>query len=124
MNPAYIEISYVRLALAFLLILVNLVISFKLRLGLSRSLLIASIRMTVQLLILGFALEFIFALNTPLPILSLALFMASLAALASVNRTRRRYLGIYWNSFVSVLGASFVVTGLAITGIVDEVDVH
>jgi putative ABC transport system permease protein len=118
MNPAYIEISMLRLVVAFSLILINLAISFRLRLGLSRNLLIASIRMTVQLLILGFALEFIFALNTPLPILALALFMTSLAAVASVNRTRRRYLGIYWNSLVSVLGSSFVVTGFALTGII------
>jgi putative ABC transport system permease protein len=117
-NPTYIEISYLRLALAFTLIVVNLGISLWLRLGLARTLFVASVRMTVQLLILGFALEFIFALNTPLPIVGLALFMASLAATASVNRTRRRYAGIYWNSLVSVFGASFLVTGAAIAGIV------
>lgn len=118
MEHTYIEISFFQLALASLLILVNLGLSVWLRLGLTRSLLIATIRMTAQLLLIGFGLEFIFALNEPLPVLGVALVMATLAGIAAVNRTGRRFPGVYWDSLVSVVAASFLVTGLAVGGII------
>ena len=37
---------------------------------------------------------------------------------ASVNRTRRRFPGVYWNSVVSILAASAFVTGLLVEGII------
>jgi putative ABC transport system permease protein len=117
MEDTYLQISFFQLALASLLVIVNLGLSVWLRLGLTRSLLVASVRMTVQLLLIGFGLEFIFALNEPLPVLVVALVMAALAGIAAVNRTSRRFPRIYWDSLVSVMGASFLVTGLAVTGI-------
>lgn len=116
-ETTYLQISITQLALASLLILVNVALSVWLRLGLARSLLVAALRMSVQLLLIGFALEFIFALNEPLPVLGLAFVMAALAGIAAVNRTSRRFAGIYWDSLVSVMSASFVVTGLAVLGI-------
>ena len=113
----YVQIGYGQLGLASLLIVINLVLSFLLRLSLGRRLVVAALRMTVQLLLVGLVLEWIFSINRPLPILSMALAMAALAGIAAVNRTRRRFPGIYWNSLVSVLTASFLVTGLALTGI-------
>lgn len=118
MQDSYLQISYLQLALAALLILVNLGLSVWLRLGLTRSLLVATVRMTVQLLLVGVALEFVFAFDQPLPVLGIALVMAALASVAAVNRTERRFAGIYWDSLVSVLGASFLVTGFALLGII------
>ncbi len=117
MNDAYIQIGYDQLALSALLIGVNLALSFLLRLALGKQLLIAALRMTVQLLLVGLVLEWIFSVRQPLPILAMALVMATLAGVAAVNRTKRRFPGIYWNSLVSILVASFVVTGLALNGI-------
>lgn len=117
MTDAYVQIGYGQLALAALLIVVNLALSLWLRLGLSRRLVVASGRMTAQLLLVGLVLEWIFAINDPWLIVAMALLMAGLAGVAAVNRTGRRFAGIYWNSLVSVVGASFLVTGLALTGI-------
>ena len=119
MNPHYIHIGYWQIGLAATLILVNLVISTWLRLGLTKNLLIASVRMVAQLLLVGFILEYIFALDTPLPVVGIGLVMASFAGIAAVRRTRRRFPGVYWNSLLSVLAASFVVTGAALAGIID-----
>lgn len=119
MSPHYIDIGYWQLGLAAVLILVNLAISVWLRLGLAKTLLVASVRMTVQLLLVGLILEYIFALATPLPVVGIGLVMASFAGIAAVRRTRRRFPGVYWNSLLSVLGASFVVTGAALGGILD-----
>ncbi len=119
MKPDYINLGNTQLGLAALLLLVNLAISVWLRLGLARSLLVASVRMAVQLLLVGFILEAIFALQTPLPVVGIGLVMAALAGVAAVRRTKRRFPGMYWNSLLSVLGAAFVVTGAALGGIIN-----
>jgi putative ABC transport system permease protein len=117
-DAAYIPISLWQLALAAALIVVNIALSVALRLRLARSLLVASARMTVQLLLIGLVLEWVFALDQPLPILAIALVMTTLASVAAVNRTRRRFAGVYWDSLVSILSASFLVTGFALVGII------
>ncbi len=117
-DAAYIPISLWQLALAAALIVVNIALSVALRLGLARSLLVASARMTVQLLLIGLVLEWVFALDQAVPILAIALVMTTLASVAAVNRTRRRFAGVYWDSLVSILSASFLVTGFALVGII------
>lgn len=117
-DPAYIRIDLGQLAWAAGLILVNVALSWALRLGLARTLAIASVRMTVQLLLVGLVLEWVFALERPLPVLVIALVMATLASVSAVNRTRRRFAGVYWDAFVTIVGAAFLVTGLALTGII------
>jgi len=119
MNQGVLDIGAWQLVLAGLLIVVNLALSAWLRLGLARGLLIASVRMTVQLLLVGLVLGYVFALSRPLPIVAIGLVMTSLAGLASVNRTRRRFPGIYLDSVLSVFAASFLVTGIALTGIIN-----
>lgn len=113
----YIEIGLGQLALAAALLAVNLGLSVALRLGLARTILVAAVRMVVQLLLVGLVLEWVFAQRDPAVILALALLMAGLAGVAAVRRTARRFPGIYWDALVSVLGASFLVTGVAVVGI-------
>ncbi len=115
---SYIAIGYGQLALAALLIVVNVGISIGLRLGLERSLAIASLRMVVQLLLIGFGLEWLFSQENPFIILAISLVMASVAGIAAVNRTSRRFPGIYWNSLLSVLVSAGLVTGLSVRGII------
>ncbi len=119
MTSGYVDIGYGQLFLAALLIAVNLGISAWLRLGLGRNLLVASVRMSVQLLLVGLVLQYVFALAHPLPVLAIAALMAGFAAMAAVRRTRRRFPGVYWNSLLTVLATSFVVTGIALAGIID-----
>ncbi|MGF1567570.1 MAG: iron export ABC transporter permease subunit FetB [Nodosilinea sp.] len=118
METRYITIGYGQLALAALLMGVNLAVSLALRLGLEQSLAIASLRMVVQLLLIGYVLEWLFTQDHPGLILAISLAMATIAGIAAVNRTKRRFRGIYWNSLLSVLVASALVTGLAVKGII------
>lgn len=113
-----LPISDGRLALSALLILVNVVLSGLLRLGLGRSLLIASGRMVVQLLLVGTVLEWLFRQHNPATVLLLGLVMASIAGVSAVQRTRARFAGIYANSLLSVLASSALITGLAVSGII------
>lgn len=117
-DAAYLRIDLVQLGLAACLIAVNVGLSWALRLGLGRSLVIASVRMSAQLLLVGLVLDWVFGLDDPLPVLGVAMVMATLAAVSAVQRTRRRFAGVYWDAFVSVVGAAFLVTGVAVVGIV------
>ncbi|MBD2113158.1 MULTISPECIES: ABC transporter permease [Cyanophyceae] len=118
METDYIAISYGQLALAALLIVVNVGLSAVLRLGLGQSLLIAALRMVVQLLLIGFVLEWLFTQDNALVILAIALVMTAIAGIAAVNRTQRRFVGVYWHSLLSVLASSSLVTGFAMVGII------
>ena len=62
MTGDYISISYGDLAFAAVLLVVNAGFSIRLGLGLERQMLIAAARMTVQLLLIGVVLKFLFAL--------------------------------------------------------------
>ncbi|MGF1479924.1 MAG: iron export ABC transporter permease subunit FetB [Cyanophyceae cyanobacterium] len=118
MPAEYLTISYSQLFLATLLIAVNLGISIAFQLHLTRSLIIASLRMVVQLLLIGFVLEWLFNQQNPWLIVAIALLMAGVAGRAAVERTNRRFGGIYWNSILSILSAAMVVTGWAVVAII------
>jgi putative ABC transport system permease protein len=116
-QASYLKLEYWQVALATLLILVNGALSFALELGLGRRLLIAAGRTTVQLLLIGLVLQKVFALNHWGPVLGLGLIMVLIAGLAAVRRTSRRYPGIWLSSTLSILVSSWVVAGIAVTGV-------
>ena len=118
MDNDYLSISYLQLGFSVLLILINVVLSLVLKLGLEKSLMIASVRMIVQLLLIGYVLQWLFTLSNPWLVIAIALLMAGVAGMSAVNRTSRRFPGIYWRSLLSVLVASFLITNLSVTGIV------
>lgn len=67
--------------------------------------------MTVQLLLVGLILGWVFALRSPWPILGIGLVMTVLAAQAAVGRTKGRYPGIFLDAFAAIFGSSFILTG-------------
>lgn len=112
-------ISNLQLALAAGLMLISLLVSWRLRLALERDIAIASVRMTVQLLLVGLILNWVFALNNPLPVIGIGVVMTLLAAHAAARRPKRSYPRLLLDSFVSIMASSFLVTGLALRGILD-----
>lgn len=89
----YIPLELPDLAFAALLLIANGLVSLWFRLGLERSLAIAALRMVLQLSIVALALRTIFALNSPLWTILLALFMTAAAAFEVVSRQERRIQG-------------------------------
>ena len=81
---SYIALNDLDLALAALLVVLNGGLSLALHLGLERQLAIATLRMIVQLLLVGLVLEVLFSLVSPL--------WTGLAALAmlAASETRAR----------------------------------
>lgn len=118
MQTQYIELSYWQIGLAAALIVINGLISVALRLGLERVLLVASIRTVVQLLLIGLVLEQIFLVDRWYLVAGLMLAMTLIAGAASVRRTQRRYRGIWLNSLISMWASSWVITAIALVGII------
>ena len=117
METNYIFLTTGQLLTASVLMAVNIGLSLILKLGLAKQWSIASLRMVGQLLLVGFLLDWVFALNNPFWILGVALFMATIASITAVGRTRKRFSAIYLNSFISILGAGFFVMFFALSGV-------
>ncbi len=118
MSASYLELSYFQVGLAALLILVNGAISVALRLGLHKKLALAAVRTVVQLLLVGLVLQWVFSLSKWYLVLALMLFMALVAGISAVRRTGRRYPGIWIDSMLSIWASSWIITGIALFGIV------
>jgi len=114
MPAPYIDLSYVQVGLAASLILINGAASVALGLGLERSLLIASIRTIVQLLLLGLVLQWAFQLDQWYEVVPLLIVMTLVAGITAVQRNQRRYPGIWWSTLVSVWASSWLITGFAL----------
>lgn len=118
MNPHYIQINGWQLAAAAGLLAANWGLSAWLRLGLARTLVVASVRMVIQLLLVGTVLGYIFSLSHPLPVVGIGVVMVVLAGVAAVNRTGRRFPAIFLSSVLTVFVSAYLVTGAALLGII------
>ena len=90
-----VDLSWIDLALAAALLVINGAISFAFGLRLELSLAVAALRMAVQLAAVGFVLKFVFAQASPLWTLLVALVMVSVAGYELMQRQERRLRG-WW----------------------------
>ena len=115
-----IALSPADLALAALLVLLLAALSFRLRLGLARQLLVVALRTTVQLLLIGYVLHALFAHVHPGWVALLSLVMLAVAGYEVTARQQHRFRG--WWSFgagtLSMFVSSFAVTAFALIAII------
>ncbi|MBC7475377.1 MAG: iron export ABC transporter permease subunit FetB [Candidatus Sericytochromatia bacterium] len=98
----YLELSYTQVAISISLVILNAVISIFLKLGLEKSLVLASFRMIIQLFFLGLILNWVFAQQSLLIVFSLCLLMTLIASHTATSRTKKIYNGIFIDSFISI----------------------
>lgn len=91
----YIPLDFTDLGLAALLVVVNGLLSLALRLNLERQLLIATVRMVVQLVLVGLVLTTLFSLISPLWTGLAALAMVLFAGREIVARQERPLAGVW-----------------------------
>jgi putative ABC transport system permease protein len=115
---SYLELTAGQVALAAALVLLNGAVSLALRLGLERSLLYAAARMTVQLLLIGYVLRWVFAMDRWPVVVGVGLVMTLIAGAAAVQRTELRYRGVWLGSLLSVWVSSWLVAGVGLLVIV------
>src|SRR4051795_12493015 len=116
MSDKYLELSYWQGGLATLLVFVNGAISLMLGLGLGRQLIVAAIRMTIQLLLIGVVLHWVFIWERWYVVVALATVMTLIAGITAIERTRHRYHGVLLSSIVSVWASSWLIAGFALFG--------
>ena len=109
------------LALAALLILLNAGLSIWLRLRLARQILVAALRMGIQLWLLGLVLAYLFEQTSPALTGAAALVMIGFAGLEVFNRQSRPIRGpwTYGLGTGSMLLAAGLVTVFALTALVE-----
>lgn len=118
----YTEVTYWQVALASLLVVISGMISIVLRLRMEKSLFIASVRTVVQLILVGFVLEWVFRLDRWYIVLGLGCLMTLIAGLTAADRNQRRYPGIWLNTIVSVWASAWSVTAFALLAVLQGID--
>ena len=98
-----IKLDILHLALALGMMAIAIGLSAWQRLGLEWSLAIATGRTVLQLLVVGYILAFIFALNNPWAVLAVLAVMLTIAAVVARNRISKKYptlLPLVWGSIL------------------------
>lgn len=114
MNTEYLHITTIDLAIAASLILVNVAISLALRLGLEMRWLIAGLRTIVQLVLIGYILEWVFNLRHWAIVLLILTIMTLIAGRVSSRRSPLTYPGMGIDGLLSVWGSAWVTTAFAL----------
>ena len=114
MNAAYLELSSLSLATAAALIMINGAISVALRLGLEGKLAVAALRTVVQLLLIGYILEWVFAIDRWYVVLAILTLMTLIAGRAAATRGAVHYRGMGLDAILSVSASSWLVTALGL----------
>ncbi|MGL5682786.1 MAG: ABC transporter permease [Marinifilaceae bacterium] len=83
-----VDIPYLNFGLGFLLILIPIYFLKRYRTGLVKSTLMATLRMTVQLLLIGFYLEYLFTINNPWINCLWVIIMLVIAAYTTISRVK------------------------------------
>jgi len=121
---SYLSISPAHLGVASLLIFINGLLSVALKLGLARRFLIASVRMTVQLLIIGQILRYVFGVNNGVITLILMLLMWIAATHAALAHVDYRYKGIWLDGAAAVGGAAWLILAYALICVIQPPSWH
>ncbi|MCA9217394.1 MAG: iron export ABC transporter permease subunit FetB [Planctomycetales bacterium] len=110
----YVQLTNVQVALVAALIAINGAISVALKLQLEKTLLIASLRTIVQLSIVGMCLQWVFTAAQWYVVLLLMSVMTMTAGYTAVQQTKRRHVGVWVDTLISVWASSWLVTGLVL----------
>jgi len=110
MNQQLIELDWLDLGWTLGLIGLAIALSAWQRLDLEGQLFIGAMRSLLQLLVVGYFIALIFAINHPLAVLGILGVMSTIAAIAAKNRISQQLKGL----FPLVWGSIFVSTSLTI----------
>ncbi|VAW70154.1 Probable iron export permease protein FetB [hydrothermal vent metagenome] len=115
-----VELNAFDLSLAATLVVLLGLLSWQMKLGISRQLYIAAARTTVQLLLIGLVLKTLFASTSVLFILLIAFIMISVAGWEILSRQQRKLKG-WWGfgiSTGSLFISSFLITILCLFAVI------
>jgi len=103
-----VEISIPSLALSLIFIVVSLVITFGMRLGMWKEILVATLRTILQLILAGVVLVFIFRWNIWYVTVVLLVVMIVIASFESIRKQKHKTAGLFFIvAFALLLTAAF-----------------
>ncbi|WP_069862916.1 ABC transporter permease [Pseudomonas citronellolis] len=108
-----LQLGLPELALAALLIVAAAGLSWALRLGLQRTLLVCAVRLVVQLVLVGLFLRQVFALSSPWLTAGVVLAMLAAASFEVGSRQRRRLAG-FWHLGIGGSSVGIATLGIAL----------
>lgn len=114
-NNMQVVLTYADIALASSLIIIVLLVSWVLRLRLTKTLVIAAIRTVIQLSFIGLILAWIFAREQWYEVLIILTIMTLIAGSAAKNRVKRTYKGLLVDTLIAVSTSAVLVTVIAIS---------
>ncbi|MEN6670647.1 iron export ABC transporter permease subunit FetB [Psychrobacter sp. B38] len=114
-----IFLTYGDIALASSLMIIVLILSWRLRLALTKTLLVAAVRTVVQLSFIGLILAWIFAREQWYEVLLILTIMTLIAGSAAKNRVKRHYKGLLVDTLLAVGISGILVTTIAIIAILN-----
>ncbi|MGR3899513.1 iron export ABC transporter permease subunit FetB [Psychrobacter sp. 1176_08] len=114
MDDMHVFLTYSDIALASSLIIIVIVLSWRLRLQLTKTLLMAAVRTVVQLSFIGLILAWIFAREQWYEVLVILTIMTLIAGSAAKNRVKRHYKGLFTDTLLAVSASAILVTAIAI----------
>ncbi len=119
----YIALSYFDLALASVFVVLNGGLSIWLGLGLERRLLVAAVRMFIQLSLVGLVLKTLFGLGSPWAVAALLIFMLLFAGREVRARQESRIIG-WWGYGIGAgsMALSAIVVGALAMGVLVRPD--
>lgn len=102
------------LTLSFTLgfVLIGMVLSLWLKLGLERDMVIATVRSTIQLLVVGYILKTVFALNNPLFMGLMVVLMIGVATQNASKRGKSLSGTVWWRVLIALCVSEGVTQGL------------
>ena len=90
-----IQLAPLHLAIAATLVIALALLTWRLQLGVSGRIVIAAARTVLQLLLLGFVLDYLFSISHPLLIALLAMVMLLIAGYEVMARQQRPFKGLW-----------------------------
>ena len=105
-----VEITLGQMLICLILIVIVGLISIFLNLRLEKDLILGTIRTFIQLVLVGYILEYIFQLNHPVLVLSYYGWMIFWAARAVQARTKEQEIQVFTPTFVSMITSYMVIT--------------
>ena len=116
-----LPLDVVDLAIAGSLVLVAGLVSLAMRLGLGKKMAVASLRTVVQLVLIGYSLQWVFGLDSAPMVMAWLGLMVVAAGKAAVDRSSRTYPGVMRDAWLTLVIAATVTT-FTVTGVVVGVD--
>ncbi len=114
MNAHYVDLTPSQIAVAAVLVALSEILGVALRLRLRGQLVAAAVRTTVQLVLVGHVLRWVFAQSRPLLTLALLVAMTMVAGVSAMRRTPQRVPGLALSSIGAVALGGWLVSAFAV----------